>query len=71
MKTLTYTTMHFAIAFSVAWLLTGDVLVGGLVATVEPAVNSVGYVIHEKIWQRRELRKQRTRPVPVGHCLTC
>lgn len=71
MKTLTYTMMHFTIAFSVAWLLTGDVLVGGLVATVEPAINSVAYVIHEKIWQRRELRKQRARPTPVAHCLTC
>lgn len=71
MKTLTYTAMHFTIAFGVAWVLTGDVLVGGLVATVEPAVNSVAYVIHEKIWQRRELRKQQARPTPAGHCLTC
>ncbi len=52
LKTTTFAIMHFSIAFLVAWLLTGDVLVGGLVATVEPAVNTVGYFCHEKIWQR-------------------
>ena len=51
-KTTTFAIMHFSVAFTVAWLLTGDVLVGGLVATVEPAVNTVGYFFHEKIWQR-------------------
>lgn len=51
-KTTTFAIMHFTIAFTVAWLLTGDVLVGGLVATVEPAVNTVGYFFHEKIWQK-------------------
>lgn len=58
LKTLSFTTMHFSIAFTVAYLLTGDLLVGGLVAMVEPAVNTVGYIIHEKIWQRLQLRRQ-------------
>lgn len=56
-KTMTYTAMHFAIAFLVAWLLTGDVLVGGLVAMVEPAVNSVAYFFHEKVWAAHQRRK--------------
>lgn len=56
-KTMTYTTMHFTIAFLVAWLLTGDVLVGGLVAMVEPAVNSVAYFFHEKVWATYQQRK--------------
>ena len=51
-KTTTFAIMHFSIAFLVTWLLTGDVLIGGLVAIVEPAVNTVGYFFHEKIWQR-------------------
>lgn len=42
-KTCSYTAMHFTIAFGVAWMLTGDFVVGGLVAIVEPAVNSVAY----------------------------
>lgn len=56
-KTMTYATMHFTIAFSVAWLLTGDILVGGLVALVEPAINSVAYFFHERIWARHLQRK--------------
>jgi len=57
LKTLSFAIMHFSIAFTVAYLLTGDIVVGGLVALVEPAVNTVGYVFHEKIWQRLQQRK--------------
>jgi len=51
-KSISFTTMHFSIAFAVAWMLTGDWAVGGMIALVEPAVNSVGYVFHERIWER-------------------
>ncbi|GLP95493.1 DUF2061 domain-containing protein [Paraferrimonas sedimenticola] len=51
-KSLTFTLMHFSIAFSVVYLLTGDIMIGGAVALIEPAINSVGYVIHEKLWAR-------------------
>lgn len=71
MKTITYTTMHFTIAFSVAWLLTGDILVGGLVATVEPAVNSVAYVVHEKLWRRHDAKKGQVAAAGPRQCLTC
>ena len=53
MKTITFAIMHFTIAFTVAYLLTGDILVGGLIALVEPAVNTLGYVIHERVWQQQ------------------
>ncbi|RCX21999.1 DUF2061 domain-containing protein [Thioalbus denitrificans] len=49
-KTLSFAVMHFTIAFAVAYLLTGDLVVGGAVALVEPAVNTVGYHVHEKVW---------------------
>lgn len=51
-KTCTFAIMHFSIAFTVAYLLTGSLWVGGLIAIVEPAVNTVGYVIHERLWQQ-------------------
>ncbi|SEI55092.1 Uncharacterized membrane protein [Azotobacter beijerinckii] len=54
LKTLTFTLMHFCIAFVVAYALTGSIAVGGLVAAVEPLCNSVGFYFHEKLWQRRE-----------------
>jgi len=49
-KTFSFAVMHFTIAFGVAYLLTGDLVVGGTVALVEPAVNTVGYHVHEKVW---------------------
>lgn len=49
-KTLTFAVTHFTVAFGVAYALTGDVVIGGAVALVEPAVNTVAYYFHEKIW---------------------
>ncbi|WP_394183925.1 DUF2061 domain-containing protein [Marinomonas posidonica] len=49
-KTITFAVMHFSIAFAVAYLITGSFLVGGLVAVVEPAINTVAFYFHEKIW---------------------
>lgn len=58
MKTVTFTLMHFTIAFSVAYLLTGSLAVGGLIAVVEPLVNSVGYTVHEYVWSKAQSAKQ-------------
>lgn len=52
LKTISFTAMHFVIAFSVVWVLTGSWAIGGLVAMVEPLCNSVGYFFHEKVWAR-------------------
>jgi len=57
LKTITFTLMHFCIAFGVAYALTGSVTVGGLVAVVEPLCNSLGFYFHEKFWQRFENNK--------------
>lgn len=52
LKTISFTAMHFMIAFSVVWALTGSWAIGGVVAMVEPLCNSVGYFFHEKLWAR-------------------
>lgn len=51
MKIVTYGTMHLGVAFGVAWALTGDVRVAGAIALVEPAVQTVAYVVHERAWR--------------------
>ena len=51
-KTISFAVMHFSIAFSVAWLLTGDVLIGGALALIEPAINTVAYYFHDRLWER-------------------
>ncbi|WP_462382371.1 DUF2061 domain-containing protein [Pseudomonas sp. Marseille-QA0892] len=66
LKTLTFTIMHFCIAFTVAYLLTGSIGISGLVAVVEPLCNSVGFYFHEKVWKRIEGRRED--PVTVPPC---
>ncbi len=66
-KTLSFGVMHFAIAFAVGYLLTGDVVIGGALALIEPAVNTVAYYFHDRIWTRLERRQGRwsTGPTPA------
>ena len=55
---MTFPPVHFTVAFSVAYALTGDVLVGSAVAMVEPAVNTVAFYFHELGWKKFEAHKQ-------------
>lgn len=57
-KTITFAVMHFTVAFTVAYLLTGSVVVGGAVALVEPAINTVAFYLHEMVWKKLEARKE-------------
>jgi len=65
LKTFTFTLMHFCIAFAVTYALTGSVVAGGLVASIEPLCNSVGSYFHEKLWQRIEGRKVARQQIPA------
>ncbi len=51
-KTMSFAVVHFSVAFSVGYLLSGSVLVGGAIALVEPAINTIAYHFHEKAWNR-------------------
>ena len=53
LKTVTFTLMHISIAFTIVYLMTGDFMVGGAVALVEPLCNSVAYFFHERVWERK------------------
>ena len=51
-KTFTFAIMHMGVAFAVVYLMTGSLALGGAVAMVEPAVNTIAYFFHEKVWDR-------------------
>lgn len=53
-KTCSFAILHFSVAFIVGYLLTGSMMVGGLLAIIEPACNTVVFHFHEKAWQRFE-----------------
>ena len=56
-KTLSFAAVHFTVAFFVGYLMTGSVWVGGALALVEPACNTVAFHFHEKVWARIERRR--------------
>lgn len=56
-KTLSFAILHFIVAFSVGWLMTGSWWVGGALALVEPALNTVVFHFHEKVWKRIERKR--------------
>ena len=59
-KTMTFAIVHFTVAFIVGYLMTGSVMVGGAIALVEPAVNTVAYHIHERVWTGLKQTEDRT-----------
>lgn len=56
-KTASFAALHFVVAFSVGWLLTGSWQVGGALALIEPACNTVAFYFHEKVWKRIEAKR--------------
>ena len=56
-KTLSFAGLHFTVAFLLGWLFTGSLLLGGALALVEPACNTVVFHFHEKVWKRIEARR--------------
>ena len=59
-KTLSFAAVHMTVAFCVGYLMTGSVLVGGALALVEPAINTVAYFFHEKVWERVQAARGRS-----------
>lgn len=56
-KTFSFACVHFTVAFLVGYVMTGSIWVGGALALVEPACNTVAFHLHEKVWKRIERRR--------------
>jgi uncharacterized membrane protein len=64
-KTLSYGTLHVMVAFGVAYLLTGSVVISGAIALVEPAVNTVAYFLHERAWRKLPWLRAQDTPATI------
>lgn len=60
LKTFTFAILHFTVAFSVTYALTGSIVIGSAIALIEPTLNTVAFYFHEKVWKRYENRKNST-----------
>ena len=56
-KTASFAVIHMSVAFGVGYAFTGDVRVGGALALVEPACNTVAFYFHELVWKRVDARR--------------
>lgn len=63
-KTISFAIVHFTVAFSLVYLMTGSFMTGGLVAVIEPCVNTLAFHLHEKVWNRRRSYLSGTVPAP-------
>lgn len=61
-KTGTFAIVHFMVAFSIAYLLTGSVAIAGALALLEPLANTVAYLLHERAWARFTPRWEASAP---------
>lgn len=51
-KTATFAAVHFTVAFTVAYLLTGSFSIASAIAIIGPLANTVAYFFHERAWAR-------------------
>ncbi|WP_076541867.1 DUF2061 domain-containing protein [Shewanella sp. UCD-KL21] len=56
-KTISFAILHFSVAFTITYLLTGSIVIGGTIALLEPAVNTVVFYFHDKAWKKIEQNK--------------
>ncbi|TFY98147.1 DUF2061 domain-containing protein [Ramlibacter rhizophilus] len=53
-KTASYYLMHIVVAITVAYAVTGNLMVSLTLSLIEPTVQAVAFFVHEKAWSRRE-----------------
>lgn len=57
-KTVTYCLMHFTVAITVAFLLSGDWAIALSIGIVEPLVQTFCYNFHERAWYKAGISYQ-------------
>lgn len=68
MKTLSFAALHFGVAFTVAYALTGSVAVATGIGLIEPIANTVAFYFHERAWRRVDGPAPATMVAPPPCC---
>lgn len=56
-KMLTYSLMHFTVAITVAFALTGSWQAALAIGMIEPLVQTAAYALHERAWAQAERKR--------------
>lgn len=62
LKTGSYSLMHLIVAIAVTYTITSDWRAALAVGLIEPAVQTLAFLIHDRVWARIEARKPPTAP---------
>jgi uncharacterized membrane protein len=68
MNTLSFAGLHFGVAFTVAYALTGSVAVATGIGLIEPMANTVAFYLHERAWRRMDGRSPARNNGPAMCC---
>ncbi|GAB5467884.1 MAG: hypothetical protein Kilf2KO_09140 [Rhodospirillales bacterium] len=52
-KTASYAVMHLCVAVAVAYALTGNLVIALSIGLIEPAVQTIFFALHERVWDRK------------------
>jgi uncharacterized membrane protein len=63
-KTVSFAAVHFTVAFTIGYLLTGSAAIAGALALIEPLANTFAYYLHERVWERFSRRGARSAAAP-------
>jgi uncharacterized membrane protein len=66
-KTISFAILHFCVAFTITYSLTGSIIIGGTIALLEPAVNTVVFYFHEKVWKNIEEKQVQQAEIVAQH----
>ncbi|MBC7770529.1 MAG: DUF2061 domain-containing protein [Phycisphaerales bacterium] len=56
LKTGSYSLMHLVVAIAVTYAITQDWRAALAVGLIEPAVQTVAYIFHDRLWSRLDQR---------------
>lgn len=68
MKTLSFAVLHFGVAFTIAYTLTGLVTIATGIGLIEPLANTVAFYFRERVWRRLDGREPRRDSGPALCC---
>jgi len=62
LKTGSYSLMHLVVAIAVTYTITHDWRAALAVGLIEPAVQTVAFLVHDRVWARIDAGKPPTAP---------
>ncbi len=62
LKTASYSLMHFVVAIAVTFAVTGDWRAALAVGLIEPAVQTVAFLLHDRAWAWADRKRDAAAP---------